>query len=139
MNPKVVTVLRTGGSESPVSKNRGLAIESVRWRLTALDADSLSPDDYQAAPYIELDAENHRASGVGACNRFTAAYTLEGARLTFSPAAMTRMACARGMETEARFMRALSETREAAIVGDELHFRSAGGLVLARFVAVPPR
>ncbi|MFY8114410.1 MAG: META domain-containing protein [Rhabdaerophilum sp.] len=51
-----------------------------------------------------------RVSGSTGCNRFMASYTLEGARLRFSQAAGTRMACPAGlMAQEQRFLAALDE------------------------------
>lgn len=41
---------------------------------------------------MTFDAEG-RVGGRAACNRYTASYTIEGERLTVSPAAATRMAC----------------------------------------------
>jgi heat shock protein HslJ len=59
--------------------------------------------------YIEFDAEG-RVSGQASCNRMTGSYTLDGAGLTLSPLAVTRMMCPEAlMEQEQRVLAALEK------------------------------
>jgi heat shock protein HslJ len=79
-----------------------------------------------------------RASGSAGCNRYTAAYASEGARLTFGPAAATRMMCARPdgvMEQEQQFLKALETVATARFEGDRIELRTAAdalAMTLAR-------
>lgn len=68
-----------------------------------------------------------KASGSAGCNRFTAGYTAEGQKLTFGPAAATRMMCAAAgvMEQEQQFLKALETVATARLEGDRLELRTA--------------
>jgi heat shock protein HslJ len=70
-----------------------------------------------------------KASGSAGCNRFTAGYAAEGQKLTFSPAAATRMMCTAPsvMEQEQQFLKALEAVATARFEGDRLELRAASG------------
>jgi heat shock protein HslJ len=75
-----------------------------------------------------------RVSGSGGCNRYSAAYTAIGQKLTFGPAAATRMMCAGPegvMEQEQQFLRALETVATARFEGDRLELRTAAGALAA--------
>jgi heat shock protein HslJ len=75
-----------------------------------------------------------RVSGSAGCNRFTAAYTADGQKLTLGPAAATRMMCARPegvMEQEQQFLKALETVATARFEGDRLELRTAAGALAA--------
>jgi heat shock protein HslJ len=56
---------------------------------------------------LNFDAEG-RVSGRSSCNRYTAGYQQQGYRLSFAPAAATKMACADSlMNQEQKFFRVL--------------------------------
>ncbi|HEV7261279.1 MAG TPA: META domain-containing protein [Bosea sp. (in: a-proteobacteria)] len=57
-------------------------------------------------------APDGRVSGSGGCNRMSGRATIDGARISFSPLAATRMACTpAAMDQESRFFVALGEVR----------------------------
>lgn len=71
-----------------------------------------------------------QVGGSAGCNRYSAAYTLEGHKLTIGPAAATRMMCAKPegvMEQERQFLRALETVAAARFEGDRLELRGAEG------------
>jgi putative lipoprotein len=60
---------------------------------------------------LEIGADG-RATGSGGCNRYTGAVMLNGAAISFGPAASTRMACPPAvMDQEQKFFTALGEVR----------------------------
>jgi heat shock protein HslJ len=78
---------------------------------------------------IAFDAEG-RASGSAGCNRFTASYSQDGDKVSFGPAAATRMMCPQPegvMEQEAQFLKALETAATARLEGDSLELRTATG------------
>lgn len=71
-----------------------------------------------------------KVGGSAGCNRYSAAYTLEGHKLTIGPAAATRMMCAKPegvMEQERQFLQALETVATARFEGDRLELRGAEG------------
>jgi heat shock protein HslJ len=83
-----------------------------------------------------------RVSGSAGCNRFTTAYTADGQKLTFGPAAATRMMCTRPegvMEQEQQFIKALETVATARFEGDRLELRTAAGALAATLAKDTPR
>jgi heat shock protein HslJ len=75
------------------------------------------------------------ASGSGGCNRFTAKATIAGSKITFKPAAATRMMCAPAvMDQEQKFLSVLERTRSFAIESDtgKLFLHDEAGKIIAR-------
>lgn len=70
-----------------------------------------------------------KVSGSAGCNRFTAGYVAKGQKLTFGPAAATRMMCAAAgvMEQEQQFLKALETVATARFESDRLELRTAAG------------
>ncbi len=72
-------------------------------------------------------------SGTAGCNRFTAAYTVNGKRMLIGAAAATRRLCAEPegvMEQETRFLKALEGTHLARFEGNRLELRSESGSLM---------
>lgn len=66
---------------------------------------------------LEIAADG-RVSGSGGCNRITGKADISGNRISFTPLASTRMACApASMDQEAKFLAALSDVRQWRIDG----------------------
>jgi|APFre7841882724_1041349.scaffolds.fasta_scaffold03593_3 heat shock protein HslJ len=73
-------------------------------------------------------SEDGRVAGSSGCNRYNAAYTQDGRKLAFGPAAATRMACATPegvMEQEQQFLKALGTVATARVEGDRVEMRTA--------------
>lgn len=75
-------------------------------------------------------------SGSAGCNRYHAAYVVEGASITIQAPASTRMACSEPegvMQQEQEYLNALSTAANYAIQGDRLELRTAEGALVASF------
>lgn len=116
-----------GGDETP----DGGGVETVNlvgsWRLTTgttADGDLALSDD---AP-VTLDVtEQLEVSGQSACNRYVGSVEVDGASVTFSPLASTRMACEEPvMAIEAAYLGALAEVERGARDGESLTLSGAG-------------
>lgn len=104
------------------------SLAGTSWRVTGINngrqaVESVAQD---AKVTLAFDASG-RVSGSAGCNRYTAAYTVEGTNTTIAPAAATRMACPQPgvMERERQFLDALTSVRSARIEGDRLELRTA--------------
>ncbi|MBM3479018.1 MAG: META domain-containing protein [Alphaproteobacteria bacterium] len=126
-----VLALGAAASEAPFA--------GTRWRLVALGEAPVVVADAARAPHLVFAAEGGRISGSDGCNRVLGAYALDGARLSVSGLAATRMACTDGMEQAAAFARALGATAGHRIAGDRLELLDESGRVVARLEAEPPR
>jgi putative lipoprotein len=116
----------SAGSVEPASK-----ILDVNW--IAEDINSGVVIDYaQTTLLIKADGS---ASGSGGCNRFTTKATIAGSKITFKPAAATRMMCAPAvMDQEQKFLSALERARSYTVEADtgKLFLRDDAGSVVAR-------
>lgn len=69
-----------------------------------------------------------RLSGRGPCNRYQAAYKMDGESLTIAAPATTRMACPPAvMGRETRFLSLLASVRRWSVVGDTLSLYAEDG------------
>ncbi|MBR0651115.1 META domain-containing protein [Roseomonas terrae] len=94
-----------------------------------------------ASPRVDITfAAEGRASGSSGCNRFTGAFTREGASgLRFGPVAGTRMACEEAiMAQEQRFHQALELVRGWRMDGPTLLLTGEDGAVLLRLARAAP-
>ena len=107
------------------------------WTLADLGAQPAPPGSAGRRATLQFDADSSRVSGFAGCNRLSGGYTTHGDSLTFGPAAMTRMACADGMELERRLASALTATRRFRVTSSELTLLGAAGPV-ARFTRSTP-
>jgi heat shock protein HslJ len=81
------------------------------WRLTELDGKPAALGNDGRAATLELTLEGRRVAGFAGCNRMGGSYEVSGDSLTLGPLALTKMACAKGMELEQGFVAALEQTR----------------------------
>lgn len=100
------------------------------WLLVSLGDERVAPLSDGRRPYLQF-ATGGRAYGFGGCNRFTGHYRLEGQGLEFSGMAMTRKACAEGMDVEQRFSRTLTDVAGYEIDQDRLILKDSAGNVIA--------
>jgi heat shock protein HslJ len=109
------------------------------WNLVKLGTNAL-PQGGQRAPHLLLNATQQRVSGSGGCNRLTGSYTLSGSDgIGLSQMAVTRMACATGMELEQEFLKSLEQVKRWRIDGERLELLDATGTTLASFQSDSPR
>ncbi|MEP7224430.1 MAG: META domain-containing protein, partial [Actinomycetota bacterium] len=68
------------------------------------------------------------------CNRFSGTYTVEGDRLSLSPLAATKMACAGYIMAQERvFLDAMRDVASYVIDGDQLTLSDGSGAALLGF------
>lgn len=82
-----------------------------------------------------FDADG-RVSGSAGCNRYHAAYAVEGSSITIQAPATTRMACSEPegvMQQEQEYLNALPTAATYAIHGEQLELRTAEGALVASF------
>lgn len=110
---------------------RGEELRDVNW--LAEDINGGGVIDYaQTTLLIKADGS---ASGSGGCNRFMTSATIAGSKLTFKPAAGTRMMCAPAvMDQEQKFFSVLERTRSYTIEADtgKLFLHDEAGKIIAR-------
>jgi len=106
-------------------------LEGAAWTLVELEGQPapLGAD----ARAISISFAAQRASGFSGCNRFTGAYTLEGNRLGFGNLAVTRMACAQGMQTEDAVLDALGRVALASLEDGRLRMSDGDSTLLMIF------
>jgi len=126
-DPVKVLVSRVPSTRAP----SGAPITGTRWVLQSLGGKPAGLGAGGRAPDITLQGSESRAAGFAGCNQITGGYTLEGDQLSFGQMAMTRRACADGMELERDFAKALQETKSYRIEDDTLSLRDENGTVVA--------
>ena len=94
--------------------------------------DSLFP----RRPYIVFKVTERTVSGNTSCNSFSGPFTLTNDNgISFKkPLALTKMACAQGMDGENAFMAMLTNASDFSISGDTLHIHAhdVPGMTLIR-------
>lgn len=131
-------LLALGACAADGAKPAGTAsapLVGTNWVLTKLGDAPVTLASGQREPFLQLQASDGRASGFAGCNMFAGPYQLSGDSLSFGPLAMTRMACAPGMNIEGGYANALRDTKGYKITGSQLALTDASGKALASFVA----
>lgn len=121
----------TCGATKPV------ALEGTRWALLELSGKTITVNENDKAPYLELNSKKASAYGFGGCNRFFGSYETSKSSLTFDAMGATRMACPEGMAQEQELFTALGSTTRYEIHGSKLLLFADKRLV-ARFEASAP-
>ena len=115
---------------SPAEFRRTVA--GSTWELTELAGQAAPTGAGGRRATLIFDADTARAGGFAGCNRYGGSYTVEGSTIRFGPLAMTKMACAEGMELEQRLAQALERTNRYETNGAQLTFFN-GSEAVARF------
>lgn len=108
------------------------SLAARHWRLAdATEAggqriDALFPD---AAKPLRFEFADGRIAISGGCNRLSAAYTLEGGRLSVGPVAQTKMFCGGGalMAADDAIVAQLARPHSVSMDGNRLVLASADG------------
>lgn len=116
-------------SETPLSATAA-GLQGAEWSLTHLNGQPVGVASAAAVPTLLFD-DRGRVSGFAGCNRFSGTYDATGERLRFSPLAITRMACATGMDLEDGYTTALQRTESYRVAGVRLELGGAAGVVAA--------
>lgn len=70
-------------------------LAGTHWRMMSIDRQSVDP-----ATRTSLDFDGEMMTGSAGCNRFSASYTSDGARLSTGPIAATKKACVGPAQTQ---------------------------------------
>lgn len=105
-------------------------LADTSWVLTELNGQPVL-----AETQVTIRFEDGRLGGTDGCNRYNAAYTVDGARITVAEnIASTMMACAEPVMTQASaYLAALAATTTYKIEGEQLTLLAADGTALAVF------
>jgi putative lipoprotein len=108
------------------------SLTGTRWNLTRVGY-----FDVNQPAYIVLHADVPQAIGSTGCNRLSSGYDVQGNNISFTPGAITRMACLdeTAMQNEQRFLEALMHVTHWTIDGDHLALRDEEGTILLEFEA----
>jgi heat shock protein HslJ len=112
-----------------------------RWRLAAVvDAKGVrTPVPADMVVDLAFDATASRVSGYAGCNHYSAGVTVDGARLTFGPAAASKRLCpGPAMAVESAFLAALAQVAVARIEGDRLALSGSDGTLRLDLVRTKP-
>lgn len=124
-------LLLLGGCANPTGDS-GLTLGGPVWRLAALGGKAVEPAEQPAT--LQFDLSSSRATGFTGVNRYSGDFVLDGARLTFGPAAVTKMAGPpERMEIERRMTAALAATTRWRIRERQLELLAGDDYVLAAF------
>jgi heat shock protein HslJ len=111
-----------------------IRLVGASWSLAMLQGAPVMPDSTITARFNADGA----VSGSSGCNRYRAAYQIDGASMTIGAAAGTLMACPPPlMEQERAYLSALQATVAFEINADTLTLKDQAGAAVARFVAEP--
>lgn len=124
--------LLLGACATPEVRNAA-ALEGTTWKLVRIGGEPVAVGERQREPNLILDPGERRVSGSSGCNRFAGTYSVDGDRLSFSPLAATRMACADGMEQEQALFDALGRVARWRISGERLELLDGDGKSVAEF------
>jgi putative lipoprotein len=91
--------------------DRSATVTDKDWTLIELNGQPAGNGANGKPATLHLTSLDKVASGFAGCNRFMGTFTLTGEELHFSALALTRMACAEGMDLEQKFAAALTATR----------------------------
>lgn len=128
-----LAVLLVGGCANPAG-NSGLTLSGPEWTLVELGGRPVDATAGAPAPSLRFEGAAARATGFAGVNRYSGEYLLDGARLTFGPAVLTKMAGPpERMELERRFTAALAATTRWRIRERQLELLAGDDYVLAKF------
>jgi heat shock protein HslJ len=119
-------------SQSTPPPAGGAPLVGTEWTLVEIDGQPAGLGAGEKPATLSLSEADKHASGFAGCNRMSGTYELAGSTLRFGPMAVTRMACATGMDLETRFLAVLEATRGYRLAAEGLELTGEAG-TLARF------
>lgn len=119
-------------SQSTPQPGGGAPLVGTEWTLVELGGQPAGPGAGEKPATLALSEADKHASGFAGCNRMTGTYELAGSTLRFGPMAVTRMACATGMDLETKYLAVLEATRSYRLAAEGLELTGETG-TLARF------
>lgn len=110
-------------------------LAGTSWRAVEIDGSPVTLQPKQKEPFLAFSAGG-RVSGFSGCNRFTGGYKQDGSSLSFTPLAVTKMACPppAGM-LERSFLKGMEATTAMQSTGNTLELKDAAGKVRLKLKA----
>jgi heat shock protein HslJ len=133
--------LRLSDGEATLSFSREvppepLPLVGTTWTLTSIASGDAVTSVVSGTEITVEFADDETVSGSAGCNRFSGTYTVAGDRLSLSPLAATKMACADYvMAQEGVFLDAMTEVASFAIEDAQLTVFDGSGAMLLGFDA----
>jgi heat shock protein HslJ len=107
----------------------------THWRVVEINGSPVEAAEPKREPHLVFNAEG-RVSGSSGCNRIAGAYKQDAGSLSFTPLAMTKMACPPPLDAQERsFLQAIEATTALRQSGNTLELLDAGGKVRIRLQA----
>ena len=124
----------------PAAAGPDAALTGTYWRAVTIDGSPAAQLPKKREAHMMFSAEGKRVSGSTGCNRFTGTFTQTGDNLSFSPLAVTKMACPPPLNTQEQdFLGALQATSAMHLAGNTLELKDASGKVRLRLEAGPAK
>jgi heat shock protein HslJ len=120
----------------PAAAGPEAALTGTYWRAVTIDGSPVAQLPKKREAHMMFSAEGKRVSGSTGCNRFTGTFTQTGDSLSFSPLAVTKMACPPALIAQERaFLAALQATTAMHLADKTLELKDASGKVRLRLEA----
>jgi len=118
------------------------SLSGTNWKVTGFNNGRQAVVSPLTGTELTLAFSNDgRYSGSGGCNNFNGAFSAQGSKVGFGPAAATRRMCAQPagvMEQEQQYLKALQTAVTASFEGDRLELRTADGALAATLARQKP-
>lgn len=125
-------------SFSPRATLEPLPLVGTTWTLSSIAAGDAVMSVVSGTEVTAVFAAEETVSGSAGCNSFSGTYTSAGDRLSFSPLATTKMACAGYVMAQERvFLDAMSAVSSLTIDGAQLTLQDRSGAMLLGFDGAP--
>jgi len=134
-SPAASTVVTTAGATAA----SGSGLEGTLWRLTHYLGPAGTAVPVPQAVSASATFSDGIVSGNAGCNDYTGSYTVDGAKLTIGPLAVTRKACGPAeTAVETVFLAAMGSVASYTVSGGSLELQTADAKIGLTFVATTP-
>ncbi len=130
------TAKPTSAPETTPSKTAALTLEGPTWQLVSLADEKGETIAAMTGVTVTAGFNEGQLTGNGGCNSYFGGYTVDGDKLTITPAGTTMMACdEKVMAQEKAFMAALASAATFQIADGQLQIMNDKGAVVLTFTA----
>lgn len=119
----------------PRSTGPAIPLKQTHWKLNQIGEQALPEDMGPQQPFMEIQKNEQRILGFAGCNTFTGYYELSRAEVELLALAATRKQCAKYMDLEQAFKKALAEVRFWKLQDEKLELYSQSNELLLSFSA----
>jgi heat shock protein HslJ len=110
-------------------------LSATHWTLVTVAGKPAVSGPGTREAYLTFDSKTSRVDGNTGCNSTGGSFATKGDELKFDRMISTQMACAKTMEQERAFFKALENTRTYKVSGQHLELLDSSGKTLARLEA----